>query len=175
MKDKAVEKWKPVFESIGVTDPYKIKILANYAENKSIHHANGIFQDHEILPYEIRVLAKVNMENKVVIINGFNDFNFHFTNVHPVEKFTISIEKIQENLKLVRIDKLKSIEGDVPLSDVSDRAFNIFENVIATDINERLKYKNILYIDVDLISEYTEILNTYYKSTFEFTTKYDVL
>ena len=43
---KAIAKWKPVLESLGVQDPYRMKWMAEYAEMHSLNGPVALYRIH---------------------------------------------------------------------------------------------------------------------------------
>ena len=63
-KDKIYQKWKPILDSLGVTEEERAKMLAEYSEmhkeneNKNISDLDSKFNlDMPLLPHAIRVSA----------------------------------------------------------------------------------------------------------------------
>ena len=129
------------------------------------------------LPIELNILSKINTENKIVIINGLNNLydKIKFTEPHPSEKFTISIETIDSDLKTSRKNKINSLNGIVTDKNLELRLERNLKNTIISDINERLADGQILYIDEYLIDNMSITVNAAQKIAMEFTIRYDII
>lgn len=180
-----VSKWSHIIENLGIDKNNKklFSLICEYAEYRSKNLANYVsltpsFNDinDQKLIIELRILSKINLTNKILIIKNLNDTKMRFDNT-PIERFSYCVEKIQHDIKKSRSDKISEInsisETNVRI-DHNERILKIAENIIVSDINERLLYGDILYIDCCLIDNLHEV-STPYKQSLEFVTKYDVI
>jgi len=176
-KYKAIKKWKPVIESLKVTDERKIELLSIYGEYKGVtQSASNLAQGSaNLLPLEFKILSKLNLEGKGVIMNGLNDDKIKFINPHPMLKFTLSYEEIDTDIKLARKNKINAINGNFLSSGMAfaHRLDHMSTDLIISDLNGRLKDGQILYIDQQIISDLT-IINSK-PTTMEIKVTYDVI
>jgi hypothetical protein len=179
-KYKAIKKWKPIIESLKVTDERKIDLMAIYGEYKQI--IQGIATQN-FLPMEMKILSKLNLENKGVIMSSFNDDKIKFINPHPMLRFTLGYEEIDTDIKLARKNKIKAINaisgngtGNFNVSNAmsfAHRLDNMAVYLIVSDLNQRLKDGQLLYIDQQIISNLA-IINSN-PTTMELKVTYDVI
>jgi predicted oxidoreductase len=201
-KEQIIAKWSPVIEQLGVDKKNNrnfFNLMCEYADYSASQSAkfytstsvsNGISNvsslytpshnediNNQKLVIELNILSKINLTNKVIIIKDLNDNKKLRFNITPEEKFLFSVEKIQNDIKMSRSDKLheiNSISEGTERIDHLERLIKIIKNIIIFDINERLLEGNILYIDGCLIDNVSE-LSTPYKQIVEFVTKYDII
>jgi hypothetical protein len=189
-KAQAIARWSPVIEQLGVDKKNRIffNLMCEYAEYSSNQSAKyfttinpgaiyrSVYEDdinNQKLVIELNILSKINLTNKIIIIKDLNDNKKIRFNIQPEEKFLYSIEKIQNDIKMSRADKLNEINS-IEKKDHLERLIKIIKNIIIADINEKLLEGNILYIDGCLIDKIVE-MSSPYKHVVEFVTKYDVI
>ena len=177
-KYRAIKKWRPVIESLKVTDERKIELISIYGEYKGFTQsaANLAQGSANLLPLEFKILSNLNLEGKGVIMNGLNDDKIKFINPHPMLKFILSYEEIDTDIKLARKNKINAINGNFNTSTATafvHRLDHISTDLIISDLNGRLKDGQILYIDQQIISNLT-IINSK-PTTMEIKVTYDVI
>jgi hypothetical protein len=189
-KYKAIKKWKPIIESLKVTDERKIELMSIYGEYKQIvvptpmpAMRNQGIATQNFLPMEMKILSKLNLENKGVIMNSFNDDKIKFVNPHPMLRFTLGYEEIDTDIKLARKNKIKAINaisvngtGNFNVSNAmlfAHRLDNMAVDLIVSDLNHRLKDGQLLYIDQQIISNLA-IINSN-PTTMELKVTYDII
>ena len=177
-KYKAIKKWKPILESLKVTDERKIELLSIYGEYKGVTQStpSSVQGSANLLPIEMKILSKLNLEGKGVIMSGINDEKIKFINPHPMLKFTLGYEEIDTDIKLARKNKINAINGNFNVANgmsFIQRLDNISVDLIISDINERLRDGQILYIDQQIISDLT--LTSAKPTTMEIRVTYDVI
>lgn len=185
-KTKVIKKWKPIIESLKVEDERKIELMSLYAEYRQLTQnkqsntgpitLSSFAVTQNLLPMEMKLLSKLKLTDKAVIMSDFNDDKVRFVNPHPMLKFTLSYEEIDTDIKLVRKNKINAINsGNHNPNGMAfiQRLDNMSIALIISDINERLKDGQILYIDQQIISNLTIITSK--PTTMEIKVTYDVL
>lgn len=185
-KTKVIKKWKPVIESLKVEDERKIELMSLYAEYRQLTQnkqsntgpitLSNFAVAQNLLPMEMKLLSKLKLTDKAVIMSDFNDDKIKFVNPHPMLKFTLSYEEIDTDIKLVRKNKINAINsGNHNLNGMAfiHRLDNMSVDLIVSDINQRLKDGQILYIDQQIISDLTIITSK--PTTMELRVTYDVI
>lgn len=121
--EKKLEKWMPIIDCLNVQDEPKRLIMANYAEQYAAK-LYTINDSVSSLPIALKILSKLNLENKNVMIN-FEDKPSHL--LFQTMKF---------------------------YSDIIDNSISTTENILIHKcidfINNELKDNNNLYI-ADLV------------------------
>lgn len=194
-KSRCLKKWGPVMESLNIVEKGKMEMMSVYAEYSELMRNQNYAQpiasmsgcgtgppiSHRLitpstLPIELNILSKINTENKIIIINGLNENDkIKFVEPHPSEKFTISIETIDSDLKTSRKNKINSLNGIVTDKKLEDRLKINLKNTIISDINERLADGQILYIDEYLIGNMSITVDAAQKIAMEFIVRYDII
>lgn len=179
-KYKAIKKWKPVIESLLVTDSRKIELMSIYAEYKNMIQSTSTSAHQgsaNLLPIEMKILSKLELEGRGVIMGGFNDDKIKFINPHPMLKFTLSYEEIDTDIKLARKNKINFINsnGNLHSNGMSfiRRLDNMSVDLIICDINGRIKEGQLLYIDQQIISDLNIISSN--PTTLEIKVTYDII
>lgn len=124
---------------------------------------------------DLKILSRLELENKGVIMSNFNDNKIDFINPHPMLKFTLSYEEIDTDIKLARKNKINAINGNINPNGLAfiQRLNNMTVSLIVSDINERLRDGQILYINQQIISE-INIINAK-PTTMEIKVTYDII
>jgi len=189
-----VDKWKPILESIGIKDKNKYDIISSYLENSndvrmlissrlspmySITSTSQLSNldklNNDMMRFELLIFSKINIDNKMIMIRGVNDNKLTFYNPHPSEKYSLSIQRTQEDFKTVRKDKINNLNNLENLEiEITDKLLKIASNIIITDINDRLSEGQILYIDETLIN-IIDISTSLYNPSIQFIAKYDII
>lgn len=178
-KIKCLKKWGPVIESLKIEEvepllKRKVELLSIYGEYKNLTHS--IPNSNNLLPMELKILSGVKLENKAFIMSDYNDDKIKFINPHPALRFKLSYEEIDTDIKLARKNKINAINGNRSVSNsmtILHRLDSMVVALVISDINERLKNGQILYIDQQIISK-LEIINSK-PVTMEITVTYDVI
>lgn len=181
-KFKALKKWGPVCESLGVhDDPYKIEMMSIFAEwysfNDSQQFASPFIpQNLNLLPINMFVLSQLNISDRAVYFYGLNNSRLVLVDGVPKNKITLSITKEYDDIKLERRAKLERITpsnfANFIVTDTSpvDRMEKVLKGMIVSDINSRLKNGAVLYIDKCIIQSIGLTPNG-----FQAITRYDVI
>lgn len=104
-----IKKWLPIAESCGITDNKKREIFSQYAE----HHMSienykvDTPLSQNLLPIALRVISKINLENKQFIIseNADNVLNYGvlctFNDDSPDSVHMLEYELVEEMVKFI--------------------------------------------------------------------------
>ena len=148
--------------------------IANPFSSPSTPSSSHFGSPDILLPLQFKIFSKLNLENKVVIIAGYNDDRITINGPLPKEKITIKIEQLIDDKQLERKMKLQKINSPTsfpfPAYTKIDRVEGSMVNYVISDINARLKYGNILFINRRILESFAIA-----GSDFEIIVKYDVI
>ena len=130
----------------------------------------------DLLPMNMAILSKINIENKSIYFTGLNDDKLVLRGGEPKFKISIGINREFDDIKLERRAKLQQIASGSGLSAMISgygtvqRYELLIKNLIIDDINGMLEDGGVLYIDRSII----ESISLTSKGRMEAITRYDV-
>jgi hypothetical protein len=148
--ERALKKWFPVIEALGVTDDRIKQIMAEYAEHDTSMLIGTIFGNNALLlPISMKILSKLNIKDKNVVFVG-KEYWINKKRTELINKMLDDKEIHNEFKKEFSIKLPKDI---IPLDEKTNEVSSFIRKgegllvqILIDHFNKELETKNTIYI-----------------------------